>query len=158
GSATQPRRAPSARGAISTPLACPPRRGRSAAGLPPSACWSTCAATRRYATAASLSCSSMRSATPSSPATCPSLPSARSPTPLLPDPHPFQPGTAMPLSPPAPREHLHTRNIECTGYLRTDGMWEVDAHLTDTKTYDFQSSERGDMPAGRHVHDMWIRL
>ena len=33
----------------------------------------------------------------------------------------------MPLSEPtAPRKHLHTRNGECRGYLRDDGLWEIE--------------------------------
>src|SRR5579883_105443 len=64
----------------------------------------------------------------------------------------------MPLSPPAPREHLHTRQVECRGYLRSDGLWEVEGHMTDVKTYSFPSDERGTVEAGTPVHDMWIRI
>lgn len=64
----------------------------------------------------------------------------------------------MPLSPPAPREHIHTREITCTGYRRSDGLWDIEGHLVDTKTYPFSNSERGDVPPGEPVHEMWIRL
>lgn len=64
----------------------------------------------------------------------------------------------MPLSAPAPREHIHTRQIECRGYRRDDGLWDVEAHLTDVKTYGFESDWRGEMTPGTPVHDMWIRL
>ena len=64
----------------------------------------------------------------------------------------------MPLSKPAEREHIHTREIECTGYRRTDGLWDIEGHLTDVKTYTFSNSERGDVPPGEPVHEMWIRL
>ena len=64
----------------------------------------------------------------------------------------------MPLPPPQPREHIHTRDIICTGYRREDGLWDIEGHLTDTKTYTFHNSERGDMPPGEPVHEMWIRL
>jgi Protein of unknown function (DUF2889) len=64
----------------------------------------------------------------------------------------------MPLSPPAPREHLHTRQVECRGYLREDGLWEVEGHMTDVKTYSFPNDERGEVGAGTPVHDMWIRI
>src|SRR3970282_2145791 len=40
----------------------------------------------------------------------------------------------MPLPNPAPRRLMHTRAIECTGYERDDGLWDIEAHLTDTKT------------------------
>lgn len=64
----------------------------------------------------------------------------------------------MPLSPPQPREHIHTRNVTCTGYRREDGLWDIEGHLTDTKTYTFTNKERGEVPPGEPVHDMWIRL
>lgn len=64
----------------------------------------------------------------------------------------------MPLSPPQPREHIHTRDITCTGYRREDGLWDIEGHLTDTKTYAFSNAERGDVPPGVPVHEMWIRL
>ena len=43
----------------------------------------------------------------------------------------------MPLSAAADREHIHTRNVECRGYRRTDGLWDVEGHLTDVKAYPF---------------------
>lgn len=64
----------------------------------------------------------------------------------------------MPLSEPAPRAHLHTRTVECRGYRREDGLWDIEGHLVDTKTYPFDSNARGPMPPGTPVHDMWIRL
>jgi hypothetical protein len=64
----------------------------------------------------------------------------------------------MPLSAPAPRAHLHTRTVECRGYRREDGLWDIEGHLVDTKTYAFDSNSRGPMPPGTPVHDMWIRL
>ena len=35
------------------------------------------------------------------------------------------------------RELLHVRNIQCKGYKRSDGLWEIDGWLTDIKTYEF---------------------
>ncbi len=64
----------------------------------------------------------------------------------------------MPLSPPAPREHIHTRVVECRGYRRADGLWDIEGHITDTKTYGFDNHFRGEIPAGTPVHDMWLRL
>jgi hypothetical protein len=64
----------------------------------------------------------------------------------------------MPLSAPAPREHLHTRQIECNGFQRTDGLWDIEAHMTDRKSYSFPSDERGEVTAGTPVHDMWLRV
>lgn len=64
----------------------------------------------------------------------------------------------MPLSPPAAREPIHHRKIDCTGYLRADGLWDIEGHLVDCKTYDFDNSWRGRVSSGTPVHDMWLRL
>jgi hypothetical protein len=64
----------------------------------------------------------------------------------------------MPLSAPAPREHLHIRQIECQGFQRADGLWDIEAHMTDRKTYSFPSDERGEVTAGTPIHDMWVRV
>src|ERR1700737_3461062 len=60
----------------------------------------------------------------------------------------------MPLSTPAPREHPPTRQIECQGFQRTDGLWDIEAHMTDRKSYSFPSDERGEVTAGTPIHDM----
>jgi hypothetical protein len=64
----------------------------------------------------------------------------------------------MPLSSPAPREPIHTRRIECRGFRRGDGLWDVEGHMTDVKSYDFINPEQQDVRAGDPVHDMWLRL
>ena len=64
----------------------------------------------------------------------------------------------MPLPDSAARKELHTRQITCTGFKRDDGLWDVDAHITDVKTYSFESAHRGTVEAGDPVHDMWIRI
>lgn len=65
----------------------------------------------------------------------------------------------MPLSPSAPRQLIHRRQIQCDGYEREDGLWDIEAHMTDVKTYDMQNRDRGGhIPAGEALHDMWIRL
>ncbi|MCB1759117.1 MAG: DUF2889 domain-containing protein [Gammaproteobacteria bacterium] len=64
----------------------------------------------------------------------------------------------MPLSPAAPREHLHTRTITCKGYRRRDGLWDIEAHMTDIKTYSFDNRDRGAIQAGEPVHEMWVRM
>jgi hypothetical protein len=63
----------------------------------------------------------------------------------------------MPLPPSQPRTHLHTRNVVYRGYHREDGLWDIEAELTDTKTYTLERSEKGAMPPGTPVHDMAIR-
>ncbi len=64
----------------------------------------------------------------------------------------------MPLSEPAPREHIHTREVRCRGFRREDGLWDIEGQLVDTKTYAFDNRSRGTVEPGDPVHDMWIRL
>lgn len=64
----------------------------------------------------------------------------------------------MPLSAPAPRQHIHTRQIDLRGYERDDGLWDIEAHLTDVKTYPIDNRWRGQLDPGTPIHDMWVRL
>jgi len=64
----------------------------------------------------------------------------------------------MPLSEPVAREALHHRAIDCHGYRREDGLWDIEAHIVDTKTYGFENSHRGRIEPGDAIHDMWLRL
>ena len=43
----------------------------------------------------------------------------------------------MPLTEPAARELLHTRVIDMRGYIRDDGLWDIEGHLTDNKSYGY---------------------
>jgi hypothetical protein len=63
----------------------------------------------------------------------------------------------MPLPDSAPRKHLHTRSVTYRGYLREDGLWDIEAELSDVKTYAFERSE-GRHEAGQPIHGMAIRL
>ncbi len=64
----------------------------------------------------------------------------------------------MSLSPPARRTPLHTRRITIEGYERADGLFEVEAHLVDTKAEPFSTDERGRVEAGEPLHEMWLRV
>ena len=65
----------------------------------------------------------------------------------------------MPLSAPVPRQMLHQRIVQCTGYRREDGLWEVEGQLVDTKSYSFPNEDRGGVvQAGEPLHELWIRL
>ena len=64
----------------------------------------------------------------------------------------------MPLPAPQPRTHAHTRAVVYRGYHREDGLWDIEAELTDSKTYALERSERGVMPPGTPVHGMLIRV
>jgi Protein of unknown function (DUF2889) len=64
----------------------------------------------------------------------------------------------MSLPPAAPQRQLkHRRQISVQVYARDDGLWEVDATITDTKTRDWPMAE-GLRPAGTPIHDMLLRL
>jgi hypothetical protein len=64
----------------------------------------------------------------------------------------------MPLSDPAPRQLLHRRDIQLRGYHRADGLFDIEAHLTDTKDTPFEHDTHGPVPGGTPIHDMWLRL
>ncbi len=65
----------------------------------------------------------------------------------------------MPLSEPGRRELIHTRRIHCEGYLREDGLWEIEGCLTDQRAFDHHN-HWGDknLSAETPVHEMWMRL
>jgi hypothetical protein len=64
----------------------------------------------------------------------------------------------MPLPPPtAERTRIHARNVQLYGFKRTDGLWDIEARLTDTKDHDYPISS-GLRQQGDAVHDMWVRL
>ena len=62
------------------------------------------------------------------------------------------------LSDPAERDEVHTRGIGLKGFRRGDGLLEVEGVLTDVKSYDFPSRERGTIRAGEPVHHMEVRI
>lgn len=65
----------------------------------------------------------------------------------------------MPLSAPVPRQLLHQRVVQCAGYRREDGLWDIEGQIVDTKAYSFPNEDRGGaIQAGEPLHDMWIRL
>src|SRR3970282_2777608 len=55
------------------------------------------------------------------------------------------------------RELVHTRRVRYEGYKRADGLWDIEAHLTDIKNHDFHL-QTGVVRAGQPVHGMWLRL
>ena len=64
----------------------------------------------------------------------------------------------MPLRAPVERELIHTRAIDIRGYQRSDGLFDIEAHLMDTKTRGFRNLDRGFVEAGSPLHEMWVRL
>jgi hypothetical protein len=55
------------------------------------------------------------------------------------------------------RELVHTRRVRYEGYKRADGMWDIEAHITDVKNHDF-TLKTGVRRAGLPVHDMVVRV
>ena len=55
------------------------------------------------------------------------------------------------------RERLHTRVITVEGFRRSDGLYEIEGRLRDSKTYEFVSPgvQRA---AGAPIHEMSMRL
>ena len=63
----------------------------------------------------------------------------------------------MPLPPPVPRAPRHTRTITVEAFARDDGLWDLDARITDVKRRDVTLAS-GLRPAGTPLHDMSLRI
>ena len=63
----------------------------------------------------------------------------------------------MPLPTPSPRELLHLRDIALRGWQREDGLFDIEAHLSDSKNHDYHL-KTGVRRAGQPIHDMWLRI
>lgn len=64
----------------------------------------------------------------------------------------------MPLTPPdTPRKRMHTRAIQVEAFERADGLWDLEAVLTDIKDHDFPLRP-GLRAAGDPVHKMHVRI
>ena len=59
--------------------------------------------------------------------------------------------------PTVPRERLHCRAITFDCFRRKDGLFDIEAHISDVKDHDYQLLT-GVRPAGIPVHDMWVRV
>ena len=65
----------------------------------------------------------------------------------------------MPLSQTPTRRGLHQRDIIMRAYERTDGLFDIEARLSDTKPFPFKRPSSPDpLPAGEFAHDLWVRL
>ncbi|TAN50754.1 MAG: DUF2889 domain-containing protein [Rhodospirillales bacterium] len=64
----------------------------------------------------------------------------------------------MPLPPPAARERHHTRRITAQGFKREDGLWDIEAELSDVKDVPYENLEKGVLPPGELLHGMSVRL
>lgn len=56
------------------------------------------------------------------------------------------------------RTAMHRRNIDVQGYKRSDGLWDVEGVLQDTKGYDMKLSDKGVVPQGGYLHQMILTI
>lgn len=64
----------------------------------------------------------------------------------------------MALTPPAPRELMHSRHTVSHGYRRADGLWDIEGTVQDTKSYPFDNQHLGEVTPGTPYHDMAVRV
>ena len=64
----------------------------------------------------------------------------------------------MPL-PPADcsRQASHQRTITVSAFARSDGLWDLEGHLTDIWPQAVRKAG-GTLPGGQPMHEMWLRL
>lgn len=64
----------------------------------------------------------------------------------------------MPLPPPkTSRSPRHVRSIDVQAFERDDGLWDIEARITDTKPRAIQLAS-GPRAAGEPIHDLWLRI
>jgi len=56
------------------------------------------------------------------------------------------------------RELVHKRQISLSGHVRSDGKYDIEAELTDHKTYPFPSDFRGTVTPDLPIHHMKLRI
>lgn len=56
------------------------------------------------------------------------------------------------------RQLSHCRRIECVGYRRDDGLWDIEAKLEDAKGFRTQTIDRDDIPLNDYLHEMTMVL
>jgi hypothetical protein len=65
----------------------------------------------------------------------------------------------MPLSTITDHREVHSRVVTMKTYVRTNGLFDAEAHLVDLKPFDFiRSGVKDPVPAGQPCHDLWIRV
>jgi hypothetical protein len=62
------------------------------------------------------------------------------------------------LPDPVARRPVHTRRISFEGFLREDGLWDLDCQLTDTRSEPITRAGGNVLPAGEPVHLLRVRL
>lgn len=59
---------------------------------------------------------------------------------------------------PCRREMWHRRRIECVGFAREDGLWDIEAELVDTKGHDLSTGDRPLIQPGEPLHHFQLRI
>lgn len=63
---------------------------------------------------------------------------------------------AKTAAPTVSRTPIHKRVVSYQGYARSDGRWDIEAHLVDTKGYTMSRFGERVLEAGKAAHDMSI--
>jgi hypothetical protein len=66
--------------------------------------------------------------------------------------------TTRSLPPSVERKHIHSRHVESHGFLRADGLWDIEARIKDTKTYFTRNADGRERQPGEALHHMEVRL
>ena len=53
---------------------------------------------------------------------------------------------------------LHTRDVSSKGYIRTDGMFDIEGIITDKKSYDIPKSDGTILKEGEPLHQMVVKI
>lgn len=56
-----------------------------------------------------------------------------------------------------PRTLLHTRKVDCNGYRRADGLYDIEARMIDVTARGTELPFRL-IGAGEEIHDMWLLM
>jgi Protein of unknown function (DUF2889) len=64
----------------------------------------------------------------------------------------------MPLSAPAARKPVHTRQTTFRCYQREDGLWDVEGELHDSKSEEFEIRNERSWQPGEPIHHLFIRV
>ena len=56
------------------------------------------------------------------------------------------------------RQAIHQRRVVYDAFVRDDGLFDIEGHLVDERTYDSINPDRGNIRAGTPVHDITITV
>jgi hypothetical protein len=62
------------------------------------------------------------------------------------------------LTPPTARSAVMARAVTYRGFARDDGLWDIEAHVLDTREHSEQRHEGPELKAGEPAHDMVVRV